>query len=118
MRQSSVSTTVALVTIMLKNYQFAGRERTRKEMESDSQSGPQAVPTRLSRNGRFGEGKVLGCGEGKETKSEARREIEVGLTAFLHNFDVFLGRAAFGKILMLIRVVTSGRNFDIYITRA
>jgi hypothetical protein len=37
-------------------------------------------------------------------ESGARREVEQGLTAFVHNFEfvISLGRAALGEILMLI----------------
>jgi hypothetical protein len=34
------------------------------------------------------------------------------------NFDISLGMAAFGDILMLIRGATLGRNFDVNIGRA
>jgi hypothetical protein len=48
--------------------------------------GSQAVPARPSDNSRFSEDKAFGSGEGKEMKSGARREVERGLTAFVHNF--------------------------------
>jgi hypothetical protein len=59
------------------------------------------VPARPSGRGRFGEGKAFGSGEGK-MEIGARREVEQGLTAFVHNFNfvISLGRAA--EILMLI----------------
>jgi hypothetical protein len=44
------------------------------------------VPTRPSGKGRFSEGKAFGNGEGR-MKSRARREVEQGLTAFVHNFE-------------------------------
>jgi hypothetical protein len=50
-----------------------------------SYEGPQAVPARPSGKGRFREGKAFGSGESK-MKSGARREVEQGLTAFVHNF--------------------------------
>jgi hypothetical protein len=34
------------------------------------------------------------------------------------NFDIILGRAAFGEIWILIWGATSGRNFDVNIGRA
>jgi hypothetical protein len=50
----------------------------------------------------------------------ARREVEQGLTAFVHNFEfvISLGRAALGEILMFIWGATLGRNFDVNIGRA
>jgi hypothetical protein len=33
------------------------------------------------------EGKAFGGGEGREMKSGARREVQQGLTAFVHNFE-------------------------------
>jgi hypothetical protein len=61
------------------------------------------VPARPSGRGRFSEGKAFGSGEGK-TESGARREVEQGLTAFVHNFNfvISLGRAALGEIFRLI----------------
>jgi hypothetical protein len=61
------------------------------------------VPARPSGKGRFGEGKAFGSGEGNMA-SGARREVEQGLTTFVHNFEfvISLGRAALGEILMLI----------------
>jgi hypothetical protein len=44
------------------------------------------VLARHSGKGRFGEGKAFGSGEGK-LESGARREVEQGLTAFVHNFE-------------------------------
>jgi hypothetical protein len=44
------------------------------------------VPARPSGEGRFSEDKAFGSGEDK-MKSAARREIEQGLTAFVHNFE-------------------------------
>jgi hypothetical protein len=44
------------------------------------------VPARPSGKGRFSEGKAFGSGEG-ETESGARREVEQGLAAFVHNFE-------------------------------
>jgi hypothetical protein len=44
------------------------------------------VPARLSGKGRFSEGKVFGRGKGR-MRSGARREVEQGLTAFVHNFE-------------------------------
>jgi hypothetical protein len=46
------------------------------------------VPARPSGKGRFGEGTVFGSGEG-EMESGARREVEQGLTAFVHNFEFY-----------------------------
>jgi hypothetical protein len=74
------------------------------------------VPARPTGKGRFSEGKAFGSGEGR-IKSGARREVERGLTAFVHNFDISLGRVAFGKILILIWGATLGRNFDVNIGR-
>jgi hypothetical protein len=34
------------------------------------------------------------------------------------NFDIILGRAAFGEIWILLRGATLGRNFDVNIWRA
>jgi hypothetical protein len=45
------------------------------------------VPARPSGNGRFGEGKAFGSGEGKEMRSGARREVEQDLTAVVHDFE-------------------------------
>jgi hypothetical protein len=44
------------------------------------------VPTRPSGKGRFGEDQAFGSGE-RKMKSGARREFELGLTAFVHNFE-------------------------------
>jgi hypothetical protein len=44
------------------------------------------VPARPSGKGSFGEGKAFGSGE-VEMDSGARREVEQGLTAFVHNFE-------------------------------
>jgi hypothetical protein len=44
------------------------------------------VPARPSGRSRFSEGKAFGSGEGK-MESGARREVEQGLTAFVHNFE-------------------------------
>jgi hypothetical protein len=44
------------------------------------------VPARPSGKDRFGEGKAFGSGEG-EIESGARREVEPGLTAFVHNSE-------------------------------
>jgi hypothetical protein len=44
------------------------------------------VPARPSGRSRFGEGKAFGSGEDK-MESGARREVEQGLTAFVHNFE-------------------------------
>jgi hypothetical protein len=44
------------------------------------------VPARPSGKGRFSEGKAFGSGEGK-MESGARREVEQGLTTFVHNFE-------------------------------
>jgi hypothetical protein len=44
------------------------------------------VPVRPSGKGRFCEGKAFGSGEGNDTESGARREVEQGLTAFVHEF--------------------------------
>jgi hypothetical protein len=44
------------------------------------------VPARPSGKGRFGESKAFGSGEG-EMESGARREVEQGLTTFVHNFE-------------------------------
>jgi hypothetical protein len=44
------------------------------------------VHARPSGKGSFSEGKAFGSGEGK-MKSGARREVEQGLTAFVHNFE-------------------------------
>jgi hypothetical protein len=72
------------------------------------------VPARPS-----GKGKAFGSGEG-ELESGAKREVQQGLTAFVHNFEFCksLGRAALGEILMLIWGATFGRNFDVNIGRA
>jgi hypothetical protein len=44
------------------------------------------VPARPSGKGRFSEGKAFGSGKGK-MRGRARREVEQGLTAFVHNFE-------------------------------
>jgi hypothetical protein len=44
------------------------------------------VPARPSGKGRFGEGKAFGSGEG-EMESGAMREVERGLTAFVHDYE-------------------------------
>jgi hypothetical protein len=44
------------------------------------------VPARPSGKGRFGEGKAFGSGEGR-MRSGARREVEQGLSTFVHNFE-------------------------------
>jgi hypothetical protein len=44
------------------------------------------VPARPSGRSRFGEGKAFGSGKGR-MRSGARREIEQGLTAYVHNFE-------------------------------
>jgi hypothetical protein len=53
-------------------------------------------------------------------KSGARREVEQGLmrSYTILNFDIILGRAAFGEIWMLIWGATLGRNFGVNIGRA
>jgi hypothetical protein len=62
------------------------------------------VPARPSGNGRFTEGKTFGSGEGKEMKSKERREVDRILLHWYRilNFNINLGRAALGEILMLI----------------
>jgi hypothetical protein len=61
------------------------------------------VPARPSGKGRFSEGKAFGSGEGR-MRSGARREVEQGLmrSCEILNFDIILGRAAFGEIWLLI----------------
>jgi hypothetical protein len=58
------------------------------------------VPARPSCKGRFSEGKAFGSGEGG-MRSGARREIEQGLMrpCAILNFDIILGRVAFGERL-------------------
>jgi hypothetical protein len=53
-------------------------------------------------------------------RSGARREVEQGLmrSCATLNFDIILGRAAFGEIWILIWGATLGRNFDVNIGRA
>jgi hypothetical protein len=53
-------------------------------------------------------------------RSGARREVEQGLmcSCAILNFDIILGRAAFGEIWILIWGATFGRNFDVNIGRA
>jgi hypothetical protein len=77
------------------------------------------VPARPSGKGRFSEGKAFGSGKGR-LRSGARREVEQGLmrSCAILNFDIILGRAAFGEIWILICGATSGRNFDVNIGRA
>jgi hypothetical protein len=53
------------------------------------------VPARPSGEGRFGEGKAFGSGEG-EMESGARREVEQGLTAFVHSFELRKGEYVCG----------------------
>jgi hypothetical protein len=45
------------------------------------------VPVRTSGEGKFSEGKAFGSGKDR-MKSGARREVEQGLTAFAHNFEL------------------------------
>jgi hypothetical protein len=45
------------------------------------------VPARPSGRGRCSEGKAFGNGKGR-MRSGARREVEQGLTAFVHNFEI------------------------------
>jgi hypothetical protein len=61
------------------------------------------VPARPSGKGRFSEGKAFGSGKGR-MRSGARREVEQGLmcSCAILNFDIILGRAAFGEIWILI----------------
>jgi hypothetical protein len=61
------------------------------------------VPARPSGRGRFSEGKAFGNGKGR-MRSGARREVEQGLmrSCTILNFDIILGRATLGEILMLI----------------
>jgi hypothetical protein len=77
------------------------------------------VPARPSGKGRFRDGKAFGSGKGR-MRSGARREVEQGLmsSCAIFNFDVILGRAAFGEIRILIWWATLGRNFDVKIGRA
>jgi hypothetical protein len=77
------------------------------------------VFARPSGKGRFSERKAFGSGKGK-MESGARREVEQGLmrSYTILNFDISLGRAAFGEIWILILGVTLGRNFDVNIGRA
>jgi hypothetical protein len=53
-------------------------------------------------------------------RSGARREIEQDLMRSCANldFDIILGRAAFGEIWILIWGASLGRNFDVKIGRA
>jgi hypothetical protein len=53
-------------------------------------------------------------------RSGARTEVEQGLmrSCAILNFDIILGRAAFGEIWILIWGATLGRNFDVNIGRA
>jgi hypothetical protein len=46
------------------------------------------VPVRPSGKGRFSEGKAFGSGEGK-MESRSKREVEQGLSAFVHNFEFY-----------------------------
>jgi hypothetical protein len=72
-----------------------------------------------SGEGRFSEGKAFLSGKGR-MRSGARREVEQGLTRSyaVLNFDIILGRAAFGEICILIWGAALGRNFDVNIGRA
>jgi hypothetical protein len=45
------------------------------------------VPARPSDNGSFSEGGAFGSRKGKEMKSRERREVEQGVTAFVHSFE-------------------------------
>jgi hypothetical protein len=53
-------------------------------------------------------------------RSGARREDEQGLmcSCTVLNFDIILGRAAFGEIWILKLGATLGRSFDVSIGRA
>jgi hypothetical protein len=52
-------------------------------------------------------------------RSGARREVEQGLTAFDRNFDINLGRAAFGEIFKLTwGGATLGHNLYVNTGRA
>jgi hypothetical protein len=77
------------------------------------------VPARPSGKGRFSEGKAFGSGKSR-MRSGARREVEQGLmrSCAILNFDIILGRAAFGEIWILIWGATLGRNYDVNIGRA
>jgi hypothetical protein len=77
------------------------------------------VPARPSGKGRFSQCKAFGSGKGR-MRSGARREVEQSLTrsCAILNFDIILGRAAFGEIWKFIWGATLGRNFDINIRRA
>jgi hypothetical protein len=77
------------------------------------------VPARPSGKGRFSEGKAFGSGKGK-MEGGARKEVEQGLmrSCTIFNFDIILGRAAFGEIWILIWGANLGRNFDVNIGRA
>jgi hypothetical protein len=61
------------------------------------------VTARPSGKGRFSEGKAFGSGKGR-MRSGARREDEQGLmrSCTVLNFDIILGREAFGEIWILI----------------
>jgi hypothetical protein len=50
------------------------------------------VPARPSGKDRFSEVKAFGSGEGL-MESGARREVEQGLTAFVHNFEFCYSKA-------------------------
>jgi hypothetical protein len=77
------------------------------------------VPVCPSDKGRFSEGKAFGSGKGR-MRSGAGREVEQGLmrSCAVLNFDIILGRAAFGEIWILIWRATLGRNFDVNVGRA
>jgi hypothetical protein len=67
----------------------------------------------------LGASKAFGSREGN-MQNGARREVELGVTAFVHNFEFcYLPvRGALGEILMLIRGATLGRNFHINVVMA
>jgi hypothetical protein len=44
------------------------------------------VPARPSGKGKLSKGKTYGSGKGK-MKSVTKTEVELGLTAFVHNFE-------------------------------
>jgi hypothetical protein len=79
------------------------------------------VPARPSGKGTLSEGKAFRSGKGR-MRSGARREVEQSLmrSCAILNFDISLGRAAFGEIWILIwgGGATLGRNFDVNIERA
>jgi hypothetical protein len=65
----------------------------------------------------FSEGKAFGSGKGRMRSGEELSRVLLRSCKIL-NFDITLGRAAFGEIGILIWGAILGRNFDVNIETA